>query len=105
MKTIFIWILGAVVFFGSIWALTAFQYGSYKFWAPKFEDAKREVFENTKSFRDGSARDLDNLRLEYLRAKTPEEKAALKDVMRHRALGVPAAQISPETRAILNNGE
>jgi len=68
---------------------------------PKYQNAHREIFENTKSFRDGSSRDLDNLRLSYLRAATPEEKAAIKDIMRHRALGVPKEQISSKVLTII----
>jgi hypothetical protein len=81
--------------------LTALNYGSLKFWGPKYENARREIFENTKSFRDGSSRDLDNLRLQYLQATDENTKAAIKDTMRHRAFGVPREQLSPEVLTII----
>lgn len=61
----------------------------FKFIAPKYEDARRQVFENTKSYRDGTQRDFDNLYLSYEAAKTPEEKSAILGVIRHRAEGTP----------------
>ena len=84
---------------------TAYIYGSFLFWEPKFEDARRQVFENTKSFRDGSSRDLDNLRVAYMQAKTPEEKAVIKDTIRHRVFGIPPEQVSPSIQQIINSGE
>lgn len=102
MKELFGLILAIAVL---IFLITAYNYGSLIFWGTKFQNADRQIFENTKSFRDGSARDLDNLRLSYLTAKTPEEKSAIKDTMRHRALGVPREQISPEINSIIYGAE
>ena len=100
---------GLVVFVIFIVVMIAFSIGgnalglwNLQFWGVKYENAHREIFEQTKSFRDGSARDLDNLRLQYLQAKTSEEKAALRDVMRHRAVSIDPALISPEVKTIIN---
>ncbi len=98
----FFGIIGIILFVLLLgFGLTAFDYGSLKFWGPKYENAHREIFENTKSFRDGSIRDLDNLRLAYLQAQDPDAKAAIKDTMRQRALGVPREQISPAVNQII----
>ena len=74
----------AVVSFG----ISAIGFGNYWFWAPKSEQVRREVFENTKSYRDGLRRDFDNLYLSYETEKDPDAKAAIKAVIRHRAEGV-----------------
>jgi hypothetical protein len=84
--------------------LFGLQYGSlqnYKFFAPKYEDARREVFENTKSFRDGSARDFENLLISYLSANTEEGKQAILSVIRQRAYGVPQEQLPLEIKNLL----
>lgn len=95
-------IIGLVV---GIFLLQTLGFESFKFWAPKYEDAHRQVFENTKSFRDGSARDLDNLRVAYSQAKTPEEKSIILDTIRHRALSVPSDQLSPAVNQLINQGQ
>ena len=105
MKTILFAILGIVTFIALIFGLQALDYGSLIFWGTKYENAHREIFEQTKSFRDGSARDLDNLRIAYLQAKSSEEKSIIKDTIRHRADGVPADQLSPAIQQIINSGE
>jgi hypothetical protein len=52
----------------------------FKFFAPKFEDAKREVFENTKSYTHGKAQDLGKYYEEYTKG-TDEEKEIIKNVI------------------------
>lgn len=69
-------------------AVGAIGFGSYWFWAPKQEAVRREVFEQTKSYRDGLRRDFDNLFLQYETEKDPDAKAAILSVIRHRADGV-----------------
>ena len=69
-------------------AVSAIGFGNYWFWAPKTEQVRREVFENTKSYRDGLRRDFDNLYLSYETEKDPDAKAAVLSVIRHRAAGV-----------------
>ena len=48
----------------------------YKFFAPKFENARREVFENTRSFNQAKMQELSKYRLEYLKAEERIEKDA-----------------------------
>jgi hypothetical protein len=78
MKTVLIVIgyvaaLIAVVFF-----LNGLGLVSFKFFAPKMEDAKRTVFENTQSFVHGKAQQLSKYRLEYNLAKSDEDRRALR---------------------------
>ncbi len=101
MKEFFVVIIGVLLFGLLIFGLQAADYGSLLFWKPKYENANRQIFENTKSFRDGSSRDLDNLRLQYLEETDLNTKAIIKDTMRHRALGVPREQLSPEILTII----
>ncbi len=88
-----------------IFLLQSLDFASLVFWGPKYENAHRQIFENTKSFRDGSSRDLDNLRIAYIQAKTPEEKSIILDTLRHRALGIPSEQISPAVNQLINQGQ
>ncbi len=74
---------------------------NYQFFAPKYEAARREVFENTQSYQQGSIRDFDNLYLAYVQAKSEDEKAVILDTLRHRAAGVQLDNIPPRVRALL----
>jgi hypothetical protein len=64
------------------------------------QNAQREVYENTKAYRDGVRRDMDELSLAYVKA-TPEEKPAILAVLRHRAEGVPPELMPSEVKRLL----
>ena len=51
---------------------------SYKFFGPKWEDARRDVFENTNAFVKGKLADTNKHMLEYKRSTDPIERNALK---------------------------
>lgn len=96
--------VGALILLGIIaMAVNATAYGNYKFWAPKQEQVRREVFENTKSYRDGLRRDFDNLYLQYQEEKDPNTQAAIKSVMRHRADGVDPDFVPDNVRNLLRS--
>ena len=74
---------------------------NYKFFGPQYEGARRQVFEETKSYRDGTRRDFDNLHLQYLAADSDEQKAAILATIRHRASGVPPELVPQEIKDLL----
>ena len=82
--------------------LNFFGLANYQFFAPKYENARREVYENTKSYRDGSRRDFDNLYLAYKSAKSDDEKAAILSVIRERAAGAPPEVVPAEIYQLLH---
>lgn len=55
----------------------------YGFFGPKREAVRREVFKQTRSYNGGKEQELVKMRLEYLRAKTDDEKKALASTIRH----------------------
>lgn len=85
-------ILGTVVGVAAVgafgWSVTYHELIFQSFFNPKFEDVRRNTFEQSKSFRDGSIQELENMRFEYVKA-SPEHKVALKDIIIHRATEVP----------------
>ena len=74
---------------GLTWGLTYHELIFTSFFAPKFENVRRQTFEQSKSFRDGSIQELQNMQFEYIKAD-PAHKKALADVIRHRATEIPA---------------
>lgn len=90
-------ILGILLF-----GLPALGLFNLQFWAPKYQDAKRNVFENTNSYVRGNQRDMENLFLAYKVEKDLEAKAAILDTLRHRVNGLPAEQVPQHITQLLN---
>lgn len=55
----------------------------HAFFAPKFEQVRRNTFEQSKAYNQGMQQELRAMRFEYLRA-SDDQKAALASVIRHR---------------------
>jgi len=53
-----------------------------KFWGPKYEDAKRDIWEQTNSRINGAIQQIAESRLEYLRTEDPIEKEAICSTLR-----------------------
>jgi hypothetical protein len=79
-----VFIIAAVAFFfqGSDFFL-------YKIFAPKYEQVRRNTFEQSQAYNEGMRRDLENIHNQYLAASDPAAKAALKATFIHRAEGYP----------------
>ena len=56
---------------------------SFAFFAPKVEQVRYNTFKQSQTYNDGMVRDLQNLRLEYLRGN-PDQQAAMKGIVQHR---------------------
>jgi hypothetical protein len=61
---------------------------SFQFFAPKYEQARRDTFEQGKAYRDGMAQELRALQIEYIKADD-KIKPALSAAIKHKAAGVP----------------
>ncbi len=55
----------------------------YKHFAPKFEGARREVFEKTRSYNQAKLQELSKYRLEYLKAEG-NDKTAIASTIQHK---------------------
>lgn len=66
------------------WGLLGNTLLQRKFFAPKFEQVRRETFEQSKAYRQGSIQELQNMQFQYLKAD-PDHKAALADIILRRA--------------------
>lgn len=70
--------------------------------APQYENVRRKTFEQSKSFRTGAIQELQNMQFEYIKA-SPEHKAALAGIIRHRAAEVPADAMPIELQSFVSN--
>ena len=67
-------------------------------YAPLHEQVRRETFEQSRAFREGTVRDLENLMLDWSRGDAAQ-RAAIGSVARHRLADVPDDILTPPLRA------
>jgi hypothetical protein len=96
-------IVGGVFTLGAVtWGLAYHDLLFTSFFAPKYENVRRNTFEQSKSFRTGAIQELQNMQFEYIKA-APEHRVALADVIRHRALEVPADAMPTDLQSFISN--
>jgi hypothetical protein len=75
----------------------------YKHFAPKYEQARRETFEQSKAYNEGMAQELEKMMLDYKKSNSDDEKQALKSVILHRAANfdLDSPSVSTELRSFI----
>lgn len=76
-----------VVLCGVGWIAEGSEFFLAKVFAPKEEAVRRETFEQSKAYQEGVAQDLEQLRIEYARARSADERQAIAAAARHKASG------------------
>lgn len=94
-------LLGFVALFGLTWAVQGNQFFLYKVFAPKMEEARREVFEQTKSYQQGTIQNLRRMQEEYITADA-EHQGALAAVILHTAADFPEADMPADVKAFID---
>ena len=85
-----------------LWGIAYHQLIFTAFFGPKFENVRRNTFEQSKSFRTGAVQELQNMQFEYIKA-SPEHKVALAGIIRHRAAEVPADAMPTDLQSFISN--
>jgi hypothetical protein len=102
MKVAFAIVGGLVAVIGLTWIIQGNDFLLYKFWAPKQEAVRREVFEQTKSYRQGMVQDIRNYRIQYQTA-TKEQKDSLRSVILQETADFPINQLPADQREWLES--
>lgn len=97
--------IGAIVLivlglFALTWLAMGNNFFLYKFFAPKQEAVRRQVFEQSKAYNQGMVQELQNMQFEYIKA-APEHKAALRSVILHRAADYDVNRMPDDLRAFI----
>lgn len=101
MPRIFLMLLVASILLYALgFVMTGGDLFIYKFWAPKMENAKREVFENTQSYVQGKVEYIGRLRFQYQTAEGPQ-KEALKTLILSEASTVDNTKLPLELQAFI----
>jgi len=70
---------------------------------PAEESLRREVYEESKSYIDGTIRDLDNLRMQWLTADTEPQRTAIANVAKHRSVDFPEEYLPEHLKAWIDS--
>lgn len=85
MKTLGVILLGMAVVVGAVWFLTAVDFSVYKFWGIKYENTRREIFEQSKAYNQGQVQQLQNMYLDYAKADEAGKQAIRSTVLQRTA--------------------
>jgi len=69
------------------WIAMGNDFFMYKFFAPKQEAVRRQVFEQTRSFNQGMVQELQNMQFDYVKTTDKNAKEGLASIILHRASG------------------
>lgn len=90
-----------VLIFGLSWAVEGNGFFLYKFFAPKEEAVRREVFEQSKAYNQGMLQELQDMQFQYLQADDAH-KAALASIILHRAADYDEDRLPPDLRSFIS---
>lgn len=88
---------GLVGLFGLTWAVQGNHFFMYQIFAPKYEQVRRETFEQSKAYRQGNVQELQNMQLEWVKA-TAEQRDALGSVILQRTADFDPDAMPPDLR-------
>lgn len=90
-----------VLMIGLGFAFSGADFFLYKTFAPKYEQARRETFEQSKAYNQGMIQELQNMQFQYVQAK-PEQKEALAFIILHRAADFDENQLPADLKIFIN---
>lgn len=101
LKAISLTLAIIILLIGLTWLIQGNDFFMFKFWAPKYEDVKREVFENTKSYNQGMIQELQNMQFEYIKADS-SQKVGLAGIILHRVSDFDEEKLPCDLRSFIN---
>jgi len=90
-----------IVFYGFGFLATGGNLAIYRFWAPKQENAKRQVFENTQSYVQGKIQNIGQECFAYRKADGAQKDALAREI-RNEAATVSLDKIPGDERACVS---
>lgn len=89
MKETVIAVIVSLAFLALVAVIQGEDFFLYRFFAPKYEQVRRQTFEQSKAYNQGMIQELQNMQFQYEQA-SPEHKTALASIILHRAADYPS---------------
>lgn len=101
MKVIGAIVIFLAVFVGLPWLVMGNDFALYRYFAPKQESVRRQVFEQTKSYNQGMVQELQNMQFQYEQADTAH-RDALSSIILHRAADFDEDKLPTDLRVFVS---
>lgn len=105
MKVSYI-VLGSIgtlmLILGLTWLVQGSDFFMYKVFAPKYEEVRRQTFEQTKSYRQGMIQELQNMQFEYEKTNDKSVKDRMASIILHRSADFPEADMPSDLRSFIS---
>jgi hypothetical protein len=102
MKTALIIVGGLLVGVLIGWILIGNELVMTAFFAPKFEQVRRNTFEQSKAYRQGMIQELQNMQFQYVRADSAA-KQALASIILHRVADFPESDMPADLASFIRS--
>jgi hypothetical protein len=103
LTVVLTYIVGIVLAVVVVWGLGRVSTMIYRDVAPRQAEAEREVYVNTPSYINGKNEILMKYMSEYNKAKTEQERNALKDTILNEASTVNIDKLQPNIRSFIQS--
>jgi len=101
--TLFVVIFIMILLIAFWFAMSGVDLFSYSFFAPKYENVRRNVFENTQSYIEGKRQELSKYRLEYIREKDSIVKEAIASTIRQSFTNFNKTKLDYDSQIFLDS--
>lgn len=104
MRVLTVMLLGVgfvVMCLGIGWIAQGNDFFLYKTFAPKYEQVRRETFEQSKAYNQGVIQELQSMEFDYIRANK-DQKLALRSIILHRSADYDMSKLPPDLANFIN---
>jgi len=102
MKEVATWMAVILAFLCIMWGVQGSNFFMFKVFAPKYEQVRRDTFEQSKAYRQGLVQELQNMQFEYIKADF-QHKTALAVIILHRAADYPIENLPINLQNFIND--
>lgn len=90
-----------VIVLGLSWVATGNDFFLYRYFAPKQEAVRRDVFKQSQSYNDGMATQLSDMQRQYVTTPDTNAKLILLSTIYHRYASYDASMLPPDLQTFL----
>lgn len=80
-----------------------FAYGSFSFFAPKYEAVRRDVMIESRAYQEATIRRIYDLRLQYETADNDAARATIRQVVLHEVRAFDRTRLPRDLQAFINS--